>query len=64
MKVSSNRRIRSKPKPRLNIQIVSKGKERSQVEDRYRTILDTLKREIRRLGGKMYSPNDSHVPVN
>ncbi|HEV2876786.1 MAG TPA: molybdopterin-binding protein [Nitrososphaeraceae archaeon] len=55
MKVSSNRRIRSKPRPKLNIQIVSKGKERSQVEARYRTILDTLKVEIRRLRGKMYS---------
>jgi nicotinamide-nucleotide amidase len=54
--VSSNRRTRSKPKPRLNIQIVSKGEERSQVEARYRTILDTLKIEIRRLGGKMYFP--------
>ena len=64
MKVSSNRRIRSKPKPKLNIQIVSKGKERSQVEARYRTILDTLKREIRRLGGKMYSPNDRYVAIN
>jgi nicotinamide-nucleotide amidase len=64
MKVSSNRRIRSKPKPKLNIQIVSKGKERSQVEARYRTILDTLKVEIRRLGGKMYSPNDRYVAIN
>ena len=64
MKISSNRRIRSKPKPKLNIQIVSKGKERSQVEARYRTILDTLKVEIRRLGGKMYSPNDRYVAIN
>lgn len=64
MKISSNRRIRSKPKPKLNIQIVSKGKERSQVEARYRTILDTLKVEIRRLGGKMYSPNDHYVAIN
>lgn len=64
MKVSSNRRIRSKPKPKLNIQIVSKGKERSQVEARYRTILDTIKVEIRRLGGKMYSPNDRYVAIN
>ena len=62
--VTSNRRIRTKPKPRLNIQIVSKGKERSQVETRYRTILDTLKVEIRRLGGKMYSPNDRYVAIN
>src|ERR687897_15157 len=64
MKISNNRRIRSKPKPKLNIQIVSKGKERSQVEARYRTILDTLKVEIRRLGGKMYSPNDRYVAIN
>ena len=64
MKVSSNRRSRSKPKPKLNIQIVSKGKEMSQVEARYRTILDTIKAEIRRLGGKMYSPNDHYVAIN
>ena len=54
-KVSRNRKIRSKPK--LNIQVVSKGKDKSRVEARYNTIIDTLKVEINRLGGKMYFTN-------
>src|ERR671910_1046201 len=54
-KVSRNRKIRSKPK--LNIQVVSKGKDKSRVEVRYNTIIETLKVEINRLGGKMYFTN-------
>jgi nicotinamide-nucleotide amidase len=54
-KVSRNRKISSKPK--LNIQVVSKGKDKSRVEARYNTIIDTLKVEINRLGGKMYFTN-------
>lgn len=54
MHVSGNRKARSKSKPKLNIQIASKGKDKSQVEARYNTILDALKEEIRKLGGKIY----------
>src|ERR671910_366060 len=54
-KASRNRKIRSKPK--LNIQVVSKGKDKSRVEARYNTIIDTLKVEINRLGGKMHFTN-------
>jgi nicotinamide-nucleotide amidase len=59
MKVSRNRKIRSKPK--LNIQIVSKGKDKLRVEARYDTIVDTLKVEIHRLGGKMYFTNANRM---
>jgi molybdopterin-biosynthesis enzyme MoeA-like protein len=51
MKVPRNRKIRSKPK--LNIQIVSKGKDKSHVEARYATVLDALREEINKLGGKI-----------
>jgi molybdenum cofactor synthesis domain-containing protein len=51
MKVPRNRKIRSKPK--LNIQIVSKGRDRAKVQERYQAILDVLKEEIFRLGGKI-----------
>ena len=44
---------RSKPKPRLNIQLTSKGKSEIQVEARYNTILEALKEEIRKLGGRV-----------
>jgi molybdenum cofactor synthesis domain-containing protein len=43
-----------KIKPKLNIQIVSKGKEKEKVKKRYNDILDALKSEIGRLGGKIY----------
>ena len=46
-----------KIKPKLNIQIVSKGKEKEKVKKRYNDILDVLKSEIGRLGGKMYLTN-------
>ena len=49
MNVSSNHKIKSK----LNIQIVSKGKDKLQVEARYTTILEALKEQIRKLGGKI-----------
>jgi nicotinamide-nucleotide amidase len=52
MNVSSNRKV--KPKPKLNIQITSKGKDKLQVEARYTTILEALKEEILKLGGKIY----------
>jgi nicotinamide-nucleotide amidase len=55
MKVSRNRKIRSKPK--LNIQIVSKGKDKLRVKARYNAIVDTLKVEINQLGGKMNFTN-------
>jgi nicotinamide-nucleotide amidase len=51
MKVPRNRKIRSKPK--LKIQIVSKGRDRAKVQERYQAILDVLKGEIFRLGGKI-----------
>jgi nicotinamide-nucleotide amidase len=41
------------PKPKLNIQIASKGKDKLQVEARYNTILEALKEEICTLGGKI-----------
>jgi nicotinamide-nucleotide amidase len=44
---------RPKPKPKLHIQIASKGKDKLQVEARYNTILEALKEEIRKLGGKI-----------
>lgn len=50
---SNNHRI----KPKLNIQIVSKGKDKLQVESRYNDILDALMAEIDRLGGKIYLTN-------
>jgi nicotinamide-nucleotide amidase len=43
-----------KIKPKLNIQIVSKGKEKVQVKKRYNDILSALTSEIGRLGGKIY----------
>ena len=46
-----------KIKPKLNIQIVSKGKEKEKVKKRYNDILDVLKSEIGRLGGKIYLTN-------
>jgi nicotinamide-nucleotide amidase len=46
-----------KIKPKLNIQIVSKGKEKEKVKKRYNDILDALKSEIDRLGGKIYLTN-------
>lgn len=46
-----------KIKPKLNIQIVSKGKEKEKVKKRYNDILDALKSEIGRLGGKIYLTN-------
>jgi nicotinamide-nucleotide amidase len=46
-----------KTKPKLNIQIVSKGKEKVQVKKRYNDILNTLTSEIGRLGGKIYLTN-------
>jgi molybdopterin-biosynthesis enzyme MoeA-like protein len=49
MNVSSNHKIKSK----LNIQIVSKGKDKLQVEARYTTVLEALKEQIRKLGGKI-----------
>jgi molybdenum cofactor synthesis domain-containing protein len=59
MNVSSNSRIkpRSKPEPKLNIQIASKGKDKLQVETRYNTILETLKEDIQKLGGKIHQTN-------
>ena len=44
-------------KPKLNIQIVSNGKEKEKVKKRYNDILDVLKSEIGRLGGKIYLTN-------
>jgi nicotinamide-nucleotide amidase len=49
MNVSRNIKIKSK----LNIQIVSKGKDKLQVEARYNTILEALKEEIHKLDGKI-----------
>ena len=49
MNVSSNHKIKSK----LNIQIVSKGKDKLQVEARYTTVFEALKEQIRKLGGKI-----------
>ena len=46
-----NRKVRLKPK--LNIQIVSKGRDKSQVEARYATVLEVLRKEIHELGGKI-----------
>jgi nicotinamide-nucleotide amidase len=46
-----------KTKPKLNIQIVSKGKEKVQVKKRYNAILDALTSEIGRLGGKICLTN-------
>jgi nicotinamide-nucleotide amidase len=43
-----------KIKPKLNIQIVSKGKEKVQVKKTYNDILSALTSEIGRLGGKIY----------
>jgi molybdopterin-biosynthesis enzyme MoeA-like protein len=61
MNVSSNSRIkpRSKPEPKLNIQIASKGKDKLQVETRYNTILEILKEDIQKLGGKIHQTNPS-----
>jgi molybdopterin-biosynthesis enzyme MoeA-like protein len=50
-----------KTKPKLKIQLVSKGKEKVKVEERYNTIFATLKAEMRRLGGKMYLANASRT---
>jgi nicotinamide-nucleotide amidase len=54
-KVSRNRGVRLKPtiEPKLNIQIVSKGKSRTKVQERYKAILKVLKEEILKLGGKI-----------
>jgi nicotinamide-nucleotide amidase len=54
-KVSRNREVRSKPKlePKLNLQIVSRGRNRTKVQERYETILSVLKKEILKLGGKI-----------
>jgi nicotinamide-nucleotide amidase len=41
--------------PRMNLQIVSKGKDKSEVEIRYDTISSKLFEEIKRLGGKIYT---------
>jgi nicotinamide-nucleotide amidase len=43
-----------KTRSKLNIQVVSKGRDKFQVESRYTEILKTLREEIRRLGGKLY----------
>jgi nicotinamide-nucleotide amidase len=46
--------------PRMNLQIVSKGKDKSEVEIRYDAISSKLFDEIKRLGGKIYkAPLDS-----
>jgi nicotinamide-nucleotide amidase len=42
-------------KPRLRIQIISKGKDRSKVQIRYSNILNTLTEKIQMLGGKINS---------
>jgi nicotinamide-nucleotide amidase len=49
--VSRNQRIRSRPK--LNIQLVSKGKDKSQVEARNATVLKALKKEVHGLSGEI-----------
>jgi hypothetical protein len=53
--VSRNQEVRSKPKlePKLNIQIVSKGRSRTKVQERYKAILKVLREEILKLGGKI-----------
>jgi nicotinamide-nucleotide amidase len=48
---SRNQKIGSKPK--LNIQIVSKGDDKSQVKERYDAVLGALREEIHKLGGKI-----------
>ena len=53
-----------KIKPKLNIQIVSKGKEKEKVKKRYNDILDVLKSEIGRLGGKIYLTNTKRKKSN
>jgi nicotinamide-nucleotide amidase len=54
-KVLKNREIRSSPKfePKLNIQFISKGRGRIKVQERYKSILKVLKKEILKLGGKI-----------
>jgi molybdenum cofactor synthesis domain-containing protein len=48
--------------PRMNLQIVSKGKDKSEVEIRYDAISSKLFDEIKRLGGKIYkSPLDNDI---
>jgi molybdenum cofactor synthesis domain-containing protein len=49
--VSRNQRIRSRPK--LDIQLVSKGKDKLQVEARYATVLKALKEEVHGLFGEI-----------
>jgi molybdenum cofactor synthesis domain-containing protein len=51
---TSKPRSKPNPKPKLNIQIASKGKDKLQVEARYNTILKTLKEEIHKVGGRIY----------
>ena len=49
-------------KPRMNLQIVSKGKDKSEVEIRYDAISSKLFDEIKRLGGKIYkAPLDNDI---
>lgn len=54
-KISRNLGVRSKPKlePKLYIQIVSKGRNKTKVHDRYNAILNALKEKILKLGGKI-----------
>ena len=48
--------------PRMNLQIVSKGKDKSEVEIRYDAISSKLFDEIKRLGGKIYkAPLDNDI---
>ncbi len=48
--------------PRMNLQIVSKGKDKSEVEIRYDAISSKLFDEIKRLGGKIYkAPLDNNI---
>lgn len=48
--------------PRMNLQIVSKGRDKSEVEIRYDAISSKLFDEIKRLGGKIYkAPLDNDI---
>ncbi|MDQ3840163.1 MAG: molybdopterin-binding protein [Thermoproteota archaeon] len=46
-------RLKPKPEPKLNIQIVSKGEDKLQVKERYDLVFGALREEIRKLGGKI-----------